>query len=422
MKKSLLFVTIFLQSVLLFQMTSVFGQYGANKDCAESGCGNKSQNITRCWGSPQTFPEFPGIVVRVKGPIEHCFNAINNEPNRHSYQWWIEVKGSTNSLFRVDVTDGLGKTTNFGGNQDGVCVYPFEITQKDIQDANNSRRSANLPLDFKTFSNSERINVRLIKCTSNFKGSSNSNQTTSQQNDLSEYNRSKADLERQMQEENARRQQQANQLNNQRQNQTNTIDYSGVKQNQVNNNTAITSLELINNTVESTTNMITTTLANSMQKSSDFAKTNYLELKLVQEEFSNNNLSDKEIDSLLASADPNSYATINVYNEIRGVDMGLLINGKKFPKMDKKNNKVEYRIYNSNKLVIQMYPMGWLQNSEPIKSIIARLRKGKTYHFLMKKESMTNAVIVQIENEPLDKKGNKVYKNINQSIKSDIEY
>lgn len=52
----------------------------------------------------------------------------------------------------------------------------------------------------------------------NVKGGQNtSNQPTTQQNDLTEYNLSKADLERQMQEENARRQQQANQTNNQRQ-------------------------------------------------------------------------------------------------------------------------------------------------------------------------------------------------------------
>lgn len=57
---------IFLLTMLLFQMTFVFGQYGANKDCAESGCGDKSQNIIRCWGPSRTFGQVPGITIKVK--------------------------------------------------------------------------------------------------------------------------------------------------------------------------------------------------------------------------------------------------------------------------------------------------------------------------------------------------------------------
>jgi len=45
--------------------------------------------------------------------------------------------------------------------------------------------------------------------------SSGNNQQTTKQNDLTEYNRSKADLERQMQNENAKRQEEANRINNQ---------------------------------------------------------------------------------------------------------------------------------------------------------------------------------------------------------------
>lgn len=207
---------IFVFTTLLLQLTMGFGQYGPNKDCAESGCGS-NKGIIRCWGNPQTFPEFPGIVVRVKGPIEQCFNGINDEPNRHSFRWYLEIKGSTNALFRVDAVDGNGKTINLGGGTDGECIYPFEITQKDIQAANDSRIRGQI-LDLQTFSNAETINIKLIKCVSSFQGTNTkSNTTVEKKNDLTEYNRSKAEMEQKVQEENTRRQQEATQLNNQKQ-------------------------------------------------------------------------------------------------------------------------------------------------------------------------------------------------------------
>lgn len=184
----------------------------------------------------------------------------------------------------------------------------------------------------------------------------------------------------------------------------------------------IANQDLYNKTLESTTNMINTSVTNSIQRSLDDSKRNDIEIKMVQEEFSENNLSDKEIDSLLANPDPNNYSTINVYNTFGQAEWHISINGKKVAIIDKKNRKIEYRIYAGNKLNVQVYGVGGLlKMTGPIKSIVTRIRKGKTYHFILKREGMAYG-LEQLEEEPLDKKGNKIYENVNSVIKSDIDY
>jgi hypothetical protein len=169
-------------TALLFQLIFVFGQYGENKDCAESGCGDKSQNITRCWGIVRTFDQ--GIQIRVKGPIENCYNAINSESNRHSFMWHIEISGLkiVKQDCKLYVTGGDNRKSDYmiGSNTDENI-----LTDK-------------MTVDFFTFSNAETIGLEIIPT-----GNTSTNKNSTQQNDLTDYNNSKADLERQMADKNA---------------------------------------------------------------------------------------------------------------------------------------------------------------------------------------------------------------------------
>lgn len=181
--------------------------------------------------------------------------------------------------------------------------------------------------------------------------------------------------------------------------------------------------DLYNKTIESTTNMINTSVTNSIQRSLDDSKRNDIEIRAAQEEFAENNLSDKEIDSLLANPDPNNYSIIKIYNDMgKYGEWHIFINGKKIAKYEKKKAKVEYKIYNSEKLTIQVYGIGGLLKvTWPLKSFSTRIRKGKQYDFIIVKEGMYYA-IEPIENEPLDKKGNKKYESVDTIYQSDIEY
>ncbi|TKC03106.1 hypothetical protein [Pedobacter cryotolerans] len=171
---------LFLFSIILFQLTFVFGQYGSNKDCASSGCGDRSKNIIRCWGPIRTFSQVPGIQIRVQGPIESCYNAINDEPNKHTFYWHIEVVGKPSIEYKLIATGADGRVSTYGGSPDALVNKIMFMCH--------------------TFSNAETLNISVEA----IKGSNSSNKSNStQQNDLSEYNRSKADIDRQMQEKNA---------------------------------------------------------------------------------------------------------------------------------------------------------------------------------------------------------------------------
>lgn len=185
---------IVLTTVIILQATFLFGQ---KNDCSESGCGNKSNNITRCWGGPRAFDQ--SLQIRVKGPIENCYNAINSESGKHSFMWHIEINGlkKVRQDCKLYVTGGDSRVTDFMivSNENGnILTDKMEVT-------------------FFTFSNAETINLEVKPL--NNSSSSNNRPATTQQNDLTEYNRSKADLERQMQNENAKRQEEANRINNQ---------------------------------------------------------------------------------------------------------------------------------------------------------------------------------------------------------------
>lgn len=178
------------------------------------------------------------------------------------------------------------------------------------------------------------------------------------------------------------------------------------------------------NVLEPTMNIVTNSIANSMQNSAILAKENNEKIIATQKEFTENNLTDKEIDSLLANPAPSNYATINIYshhNAYNEPKWNVIINAKKMPMMDNKNNKLEYRIYSGNKLVIQVHPIAAMGPAY-LQTITSRIRKGKSYHFIIKRVGMIGFTLEQIEVEPLDKKGNKEYQNANQNIKSDIDY
>ncbi len=198
--------------IFLLQFFVVFGQ----QNCVETTTDN-GKKISRCWGSPLTFPEVPGIQVRVLGPIAHGFDMIGADSNKKSYYWNIEVKGTTNVLFGYVAIAADGYKTNRAGvdefGNDDFTV-PSEIDNEQIAQQNRVTQKGQITQAF-TYSNSETINIKLVRITSTY-GSSNSTnvnptqstttgqaQRQNQQNDLTEYNRSKADLERQIAEKNA---------------------------------------------------------------------------------------------------------------------------------------------------------------------------------------------------------------------------
>lgn len=196
---------IFLLTILLFQLTFVFGQ----QDCVEE----LKTGVKRCWGA---WRDFNGVQVSIRGPYNEGFNMINDDKNKNSYRWSFRFKPTNPSKaysFLITATDNTGKSDYFGG-----VTYPC-----------NSQKPGESTTYFRTFSNAETINVNIseiveltaevgnsnltgtVSFDCNGKGwydanSNSKNKTSSQQtqpqNDLTEYNRSKADLERQMQQQN----------------------------------------------------------------------------------------------------------------------------------------------------------------------------------------------------------------------------
>lgn len=199
---------LLLLAILLFQLSFVFGQ----QDCVEE----LKTGIKRCWG---TWRDFNGVQVSIRGPYNEGFNMINDDKTKNSFRWSFRFKPSNPSKaysFLITATDNTGKSDYFGG-----VTFPC-----------NSQKPGESTTYFRTFSNAETINVNVTEIVeltaeigdSNPTGSAtndcngkgwydatiNSKNKTSvkqPQNDLTEYNNSKADLERQIQEKNAQGQQ-----------------------------------------------------------------------------------------------------------------------------------------------------------------------------------------------------------------------
>lgn len=177
--------------------------------------------------------------------------------------------------------------------------------------------------------------------------------------------------------------------------------------------------ELINKNLENTINLINNAYTNSIQTSNENSKNNDAIIKKTQDEFAvNNNFTEKKINSLLTNNDPNNYTIIKVYNKIGKADWHILINGKEVSVNNKKNSYIEYKIFLTNKLNIQVYGVG--DKTGPIKSISTRISKGKSYNFIIKKQSLAYN-IEELTEEPLDNKGNQIYQKIYTITESDIE-
>lgn len=175
----------------------------------------------------------------------------------------------------------------------------------------------------------------------------------------------------------------------------------------------------LNKNLENVTNVINSSVTNAINKSQINKKNNNQEILDTQEEFSNYDLSDSEIDSLLNNSTPDKYATIHLYNLFKGSGIGLkfytFINGYKAPAL-KKNQKIEHRIYLGNKLTIQFYATGFGGTSD-LTTYNARIRKGKTYYFVIRREG-NFPIIEEVETPPTDEK----IENLTLKVKSDIDY
>lgn len=178
------------------------------------------------------------------------------------------------------------------------------------------------------------------------------------------------------------------------------------------------SQEQLNKNLENTTNVINSSVTNAINKSQINKKNNNQEILETQEEFSNYDLSDSEIDSLLNNSTPDKYATIHLYNLFKGRGIGLkfytFINGYKAPALIK-NQKIEHRIYIGNKLTIQFYATGFGGTSD-LTTYNARIRKGKTYYFVIRREG-NYPIIEEVETPPTDEK----IENLSIKVKSDLE-
>ena len=151
--------------MILFNQTVVFGQYGVNNDCAESGCGDRSQIIQRCWGVVKSFDQ--GIQIRVKGPIEDCYNAVDSESNRHTFRWHIEISG----LKKVKQDSKL--YVSGGNNRKSDYFIP--------KNERNNVSADKMTVDFLTFSNAETIGIELLPIGNTSSNDSATQQTTNNQ-------------------------------------------------------------------------------------------------------------------------------------------------------------------------------------------------------------------------------------------------
>lgn len=396
MRKYLLLPAIILQTTFLFGQTSADWSSWITHDCYK-GIKYKIAN----WGkvSGDYSDNYWGIMFEntYSQPVSFSYHlSVGGENPPTDYNYTVTYKIQPGGTYSNDATKATAIL--FKSNSPNYGVYIKDVCLGDCENKN--------------YINCQGIKQNSTITTNNSNSNSTSNtNTNSTNNNPSSSNTTYSN--NQITTANS---------NNRLPNQTTT--YSSPQSNQVINTQQDNTNTEVLNVLESTMNQVTNSIANSIQKSTIMSKENNSEIIATQEQFAENNLTDKEIDSLLSNPDPSNYATINIYsnhNPSNEPKWNVIINGKKMPMMDNKNNKLEYRIYSGNKLVVQVHPIAAMGTSF-LQSITTKIRKGKSYHFLIKRTGMISFSLEQIEEEPLDKKGNKKYENANQKIKSDIDY
>ncbi len=177
-------------------LSCIFGFGQGSTECTSSGIGAKK--ISRCYGKPKTFASVPGVIVRVKGPIENAGNSINDEKKK-TYTWVFELSGSTKSLFNIRAVSKDGKKLygGYGGvdeNGNDDDTVPYEITQKMIDDL-NLRLKNKIVFQGQTFSSATIVDVSLIPKTSTFKGNSSTVKHYSSSNGSDSENRTEEKID-----------------------------------------------------------------------------------------------------------------------------------------------------------------------------------------------------------------------------------
>lgn len=206
---------IFLLAVLLFPLTFAFGQER----------GYKKTN----WTSYRAFPCFPNLYISIRSvgyePLvkkyEYQFRIKNNSTKNVHFNLKILIKKSNEGLMagRFDVRAGQEYTheTSYANavpepNTDGFfnsTVTGYLENDKDdwtlpSYSCNNGVKVCDQNCNTKAPIKDNKLNSQNNNTTS---PANNSNTSIAPQNDLTEYNRSKADLERQMNEKSAEGQQ-----------------------------------------------------------------------------------------------------------------------------------------------------------------------------------------------------------------------
>lgn len=126
---------------------SVFGDIFVTPLGPDTCSRGATEQVEHCWGGWQASG-FAQIQFRVKGPIADGFNAINDEPNRKSFRWYVDFKNTSNAMvwFPFELIYGDGTIADYKGG--GMLIGPGETDR--LLDAANH-----------TFSDSATLRVRV---------------------------------------------------------------------------------------------------------------------------------------------------------------------------------------------------------------------------------------------------------------------
>ena len=207
---------IFLLTILLFQLTFVFGQteYG---NWTPSPCYNYIQFQMKYNGKSS--------VQSGTDRVEQGWYSIrirNTSPKKVALSYIVTMNSNREVLRHSSSTNTIS-TVRVEGDAPDTRLNPNEIIERDIYLTKTfqsvvyfevwalkfeSNNGATINELYENCSNGKpcmecQEHPNQMSCNSSSSTNKNTNQQTTQQNDLSEYNRSKADLERQMAEKNA---------------------------------------------------------------------------------------------------------------------------------------------------------------------------------------------------------------------------